>query len=447
VCNFCVHTAVNVPVYLERRYRVWYAFHTIPPRLRKTLGKDRFAASLKTEDRATAERRAAVLKAQWLSEMAKARTGSREHISRDAEFWRKAIEQAPDEQRELIKDMLASEAQERVDRAAERHGITDAKDPRFEELPELAQEVRFVQIATGQLVPFAAHVDEWIASLRGETKTARLKRSEALAFAQVFQFVQDVERKAVQRWVHSLPGKGIKVATIKRKLSDLRSYWNYLISTQVVPEDDLPLEKLALPKENGRATAGTLRSAFEATEVVKLLTAAEAQRDNQLVDLIRLGMWTGARIGELCSLRVEDVKDGGSYFVVASSKTHAGVRQVPVHSQLKPIIDRLLEEARRRTGDPYLIGDQPVDQFGDRSRAIGKRFGRLKTNAGFGPELVFHSIRKTVATLLENAGVPEGVAADILGHEKQTITYGLYSGGASMRVKREAIEKLEYPSL
>jgi integrase len=64
--------------------------------------------------------------------------------------------------------------------------------------------------------------------------------------------------------------------------------------------------------------------------------------------------------------------------------------------------------------------------------------------AGQGSELVFHSIRKTVVTLLENAGVPEGVAADIVGHEKPTMTYGLYSGGASLKVKREAIEKLGY---
>jgi hypothetical protein len=60
----------------------------------------------------------------------------------------------------------------------------------------------------------------------------------------------------------------------------------------------------------------------------------------------------------------------------------------------------------------------------------------------FGKEHVFYSIGKTVATLLENANVPEGVAADIPGHQKRTMTYGLYSGGSSMAVKRAAIEKL-----
>jgi hypothetical protein len=39
------------------------------------------------------------------------------------------------------------------------------------------------------------------------------------------------------------------------------------------------------------------------------------------------------------------------------------------------------------------------------------------------------------------------VAADILGHEKPRITYNVYSGGAMLEVKREALEKLRYPSV
>ena len=85
-----------------------------------------------------------------------------------------------------------------------------------------------------------------------------------------------------------------------------------------------------------------------------------------------------------------------------------------------------------------------VNKYGDRSNRIGKRFGRLKTDLGFGSQLVFHSIRKTVVAILENAGVAENVVADIVGHEKTTMTYGLYSGGLSLAVKREALDKLAY---
>ena len=48
-------------------------------------------------------------------------------------------------------------------------------------------------------------------------------------------------------------------------------------------------------------------------------------------------------------------------------------------------------------GAAYLFADLSENKFGDRSTAIGKRFGRLKTDAGFGREKVFHSIRKSFA--------------------------------------------------
>ena len=57
---------------------------------------------------------------------------------------------------------------------------------------------------------------------------------------------------------------------------------------------------------------------------------------------------------------------------------------------------------------------------------------------------MFHSIRKTVVTMLENHGVEEGVTADIVGHKKHTMTYGLYSGGLSFANKAAAMAKLQY---
>jgi len=43
--------------------------------------------------------------------------------------------------------------------------------------------------------------------------------------------------------------------------------------------------------------------------------------------------------------------------------------------------------------------------------------------------------------------VSEGIAADIRGHEKKSISYGLYSAGSSMPLKAAAIEKLAYPAM
>jgi integrase len=132
-------------------------------------------------------------------------------------------------------------------------------------------------------------------------------------------------------------------------------------------------------------------------------------------------------------------KASGGYLQIEDAKTLAGWRQVPVHSKFKATLKRLLKDSR----DGYVLSGLQANKYGDRSNAVGKRFGRLKASLSFGPEHVFHSVRRTVAILLENAGA-EGVAADIIGHEKTTMTYGLYSGDATLDVKREAIERLPY---
>jgi integrase len=97
--------------------------------------------------------------------------------------------------------------------------------------------------------------------------------------------------------------------------------------------------------------------------------------------------------------------------------------------------------------DGYVLSGLSENKYADRSNAIGKRFGRLKKAAGYDGTTVFHSIRKTVATLLQNADVKEDVAAGILGHDIPTMTYGLYSGGAALEVKRQALEKISYPGM
>jgi integrase len=112
---------------------------------------------------------------------------------------------------------------------------------------------------------------------------------------------------------------------------------------------------------------------------------------------------------------------------------------------MHPVLIQTLSATLTEHDDDFVIAGLNIDARGERGKAIGKRFGRLKTSMGFKGDKVFHSIRKTVGTQFEQAEVLEGVAADILGHEKQTMTYGLYSGGSSLKQKRDALHKLKYP--
>ncbi|MFZ8890573.1 MAG: hypothetical protein ACO2YV_08085, partial [Pseudomonadales bacterium] len=90
----------------------------------------------------------------------------------------------------------------------------------------------------------------------------------------------------------------------------------------------------------------------------------------------------------------------------------------------------------------------PLHNFDLRRRenAAGKRFGRLKEEIwvdGSKRTKCFLSIRKFVVTALEQNGVTEGVTADLVGHKKDTITYGVYSGGSALGDIAKAVAMLD----
>lgn len=417
-----------MPGYLQKRRRRWYGVLEIPKALRLRFGKPRFVQSLETESRSVAERRVLPIVALWKKEIARAKS---EPVEDDAAFWRRRLLGAKtDEKRASILQQIEFEAWDIGAANVPNVGVSPSSDPEAR---------KFYAEATGQLVKFAEHMDEWLGTSQSSLKTRDMQRSDVLRFAREFEMVGDIERSEVRRWVNRLmTGENLKPKTVQRILSALRGYWRYLQSINVADEDHEPFSKLNVARDSKRVSHVDSRQPFDPMDVVKLLDAAVEREDNSLADLIRLAMWTGCRIEELCALKIPDVK--GDYFSVGASKTKAGVRDVPIHSQLRQTVARLIETTR----DGYVLSGLTENKYGDRSNGIGKRFGRLKSGLGYGPQLVFHSIRKTFVTILENEGVPENVVADIVGHEKPTMTYGLYSGGTSLSVKKDGMEKVSY---
>jgi integrase len=82
-----------------------------------------------------------------------------------------------------------------------------------------------------------------------------------------------------------------------------------------------------------------------------------------------------------------------------------------------------------------------------RSWNIQKRFGRFRNKIGITETKKFHSLRKNFSTALENSQVPENIAQQLVGHSKKSMTYSLYSQGASDDVLKGAIEKVTYGSV
>ena len=184
-------------MYLQLRRRLWYALHEIPADVRPALGKPRFCRSMETENRKTAERRAAILEQRWKREIEQARGKAIDPLEEDAKYWQRVLREAPEQEKPTILEFIADEAQARVERGMSRAGIHDEKDPEFSSLPETVEADRFFSLATGKLVRMDEHLDEWLATLTNEAKSKDMKKSTVVKFAETFPYVQDVKRKDV----------------------------------------------------------------------------------------------------------------------------------------------------------------------------------------------------------------------------------------------------------
>ena len=98
----------------------------------------------------------------------------------------------------------------------------------------------------------------------------------------------------------------------------------------------------------------------------------------------------------------------------------------------------------------YLLPGLRANKHGDRSKGIGKIFGRFKTALGYDDKHVFHSLRHGVTIMFAAAEVPEIVQAKILGHRIQSITtghYGHQGKGVRFETLQQAIETIRYPGM
>lgn len=411
--------------YLEQRRRGWYAVLDVPAKLKNHFGKKRLVKTLETDSRSEAERKVLPVIARWKAEFEAAKSGTSIPLEQLALEWANDLKNARDPD---IRDIGYDLIEEKANKLAKLNPTSAAT---------------FRLIALGEAVPLNDHVDPWLLRVDNVGKTIDMKRSDVQHFLQTFKVEQQVTKRAVQKWADALiKDAGLSPPTARRHISSCRGFWSYLQRAGIIDRDDDPFhDAVSRASQKNKAKPDSKRRPFRPDELGQLYREASRANDPQLQKLIWMAIWTGCRIEELCSLKVSDVSE--DFFQVMDAKTGAGNRLVPTHSRLRP----LLEQLCRSSTDGFVLSGLTFNKYGDRSNAIGKRFGRLKSKLGMGPTLVFHSIRKTVATQLENAGVPESVSADILGHEKKTMTYGLYSGGTDLKIMKAAVEKLSYPDL
>ncbi len=406
--------------YLESRGNLWYAVYYVPADVQNIIGKKKFLRSTKTSNRAEAVRRALPAVLGWKAEIAKAQ-GKLPNLKDD--YWdsiRREYMATDNEGVRFVIEELAEQAASKMDD------------------PDQASKL-FKRVTDQEGTVLAPLVVDWKASLRVSQKTIDQQSRDVTKMADHFVSLEELQPRAVKAWTDKLIKAGATAATIERIGNGCHSFWRYLKRSGTIGiESPDPFDgSFTLARDTAKRVTVN-RKPFTADELSRVYQIAVTKGDDSLAKVIALGAFTGARIEEICSLKLTNCT--GGMFNIVDSKTEAGIRQVPIHPALTSLVEKMAKESK----DDYLVPSKAAGKYGVRSDPYSKRFGRMKDAMGFSAGHVFHSIRKTVATLLEQADVKESISADILGHEKKTMTYGLYSGGSSMAQKRQAMALVVY---
>ena len=387
---------------------IWQVELRIPSDVRVVLGRTRFAKSTGTRDKRKASNKALLILTEWQQLITTARQNP------------ELIQPKPD--RPVC---LHDAAQELLGNWQGLAWLDQLKP---------SQAKLYDAIEWGEGVSLPTHMCKFIEAHYTRHRTQLEARRYILEATLFIHTLDDLNRVNAQCWISTEELKPVNerraVKTMQKAVGFLSEYFEWLRYRGFVSQDlQNPFKDLHFSKQLARPRQYLPLSL---DEVLVLRQAAQDADDALMATYIDIGRFTGMRLSEIGELSTESIviEDGVNCFRVRpDAKTEASSnRLIPIAPALASCVDLKTIDLRVT------------------SNAIGKRFGRLKQlvlENGSTRQKCFHSIRKFVVTTLEQGGVTEGVAADLVGHEKPNITYNVYSGGSSIEQLSHAVEVLE----
>ena len=163
------------------------------------------------------------------------------------------------------------------------------------------------------------------------------------------------------------------------------------------------------------------KKAFAPEEIRQLL---------QMDEYFPVMLYTGMRPSELVEMKSRSVyeENGVLCFHVEHSKTKAGIRTIPVHSQIMDLLTLDKE---------YAV--TPHRSY----NKVSYDFKAFLDHSDFTPGHSLHDLRRTFSTYAKSCGMDEFSRRALMGHAQQGITDLVYTDALVPDLKKE-IEKLHY---
>lgn len=249
----------------------------------------------------------------------------------------------------------------------------------------------------------------------------------------------------------------IAARTVNAYISNMQSFFKWAVDNGHADQNIFTGMRVAVSKK----TKDQVREAFSTEQLNTLFTQLTLNPEN----LVRkdehkwgtlIGMFTGMRLNEVAQLEVSDIKklDGVWCIEVTEGgdnnkrlKNASSTRRVPVHNRL--IENGFLDFVERQTNNPMnrLFPSLSYSAQNGHGRNIGRWFNeKLLPALGIkSPGLVYHSLRHTMVTRLNQSDAPETKVKAILGHAQAGVTFSDYfKEGFKPAQLKEVIDRFDF---
>lgn len=313
--------------------------------------------------------------------------------------------------------------------SAHQRKVTEGQMRRI--LSDLNERLAGQPLASATLKDYAA---QWLARVEGEIKAVSFSAYKR----EVNGFVTATPAKANMGLQYVTPAdvaayrdkSAAKVVakTANNKLKILHTFFQTAWRDGFIPDNPAAKVKTL-------ATADSTRRPFTLPEIRLLLAAA----NHEWRGMVLFGLYTGQRLKDIASLQWDHLDTTRKLWNFTTSKTTRH-QEIPL---AQPLLDYLAalpsqDDARapvfplasaqlEKDGDVHVLSEQfygimftaglvPKRLPKDKAKGVGRTGKRAQS------EIVFHCLRHTATSLFKNAGVSEGVAQDIIGHDSKEMS-------------------------
>lgn len=242
--------------------------------------------------------------------------------------------------------------------------------------------------------------------------------------------IQLIKSEHIEDWVISLKLKNYAPTSIQRKIASLKVFFNYYARKELISKS---------PMWSLRFDFGKIRSlprALTIDEMNSLLVQAKKNLEgncgiNQAsishlflcvrdLAIIELMFSTGLRVGEISSLRTNDIDlKERSIFIMGKGKRNRISFIIDAQS-LKTISDYMKQRERIKTNHSKLFINRFFNPLS--TQGIANIIGKISKQAALTKHITPHMLRHTAATLLLRNGADIRVVQEFLGHASISTT-------------------------